>query len=72
MGRSIATDPRVIPTGSWVYIEFPDAPQYNGKYKAEDTGGAIKGNKIDLFMGTERNAKPFGRRTGYVTILNSD
>jgi 3D (Asp-Asp-Asp) domain-containing protein len=37
-----AVDPRVIPLGSWIYV-----PGY-GKCHAEDTGGAIKGNKIDL------------------------
>lgn len=60
--RIIATDPKVIPTGSIVYIQFPPEVRYqktakgqdwdmNGWYTARDTGGGIKGNHIDLFMG---------------------
>lgn len=42
---SIATDPRVIPSGKEVVI--------NGKvYRADDTGGAVKGNVIDIYAGT--------------------
>lgn len=45
VGRTIAVDPRVIPLGSRVII--------NGNvYVAEDTGGSIKGNKIDIFVGS--------------------
>lgn len=45
VGRTIAVDPRVIPLGSRVVI--------NGNvYVAEDTGSAIKGNKIDIFVGS--------------------
>ncbi len=43
-GRTIAVDPRVIPLGSRVYIEG------YGVFIAEDTGGAIKSNKIDVFL----------------------
>lgn len=43
-GRTIAVDPRVIPLGSKVYIEG------FGDFIAEDTGGAIKGNKIDIYL----------------------
>lgn len=49
VGRTIAVDPRVIPYGSRVVI--------NGHtYIAEDCGGAIKGNKIDIFVGSESEA----------------
>lgn len=49
IGRTIAVDPRVIPYGSRVVI--------NGHtYIAEDCGGAIKGNKIDIFVGSESEA----------------
>lgn len=49
----IAVDPKVIPLGSKVYLSFQDDDykRYNGVYTARDTGGAIKGNKIDLYMG---------------------
>lgn len=48
-GRTIAVDKRVIPLGTWVYINIPgDGWQ---KFRAEDTGSAIKGNKIDIYVG---------------------
>lgn len=46
-------DPDVIPLGSTIMI--------NGKeYIAEDIGGAIKGNVIDLFVGTEQESMEWG------------
>lgn len=48
--RVIAVDPNVIPLGTRVYV-----PGY-GEAIAADTGGAIQGNIIDVFMGTEANA----------------
>lgn len=53
--RTIAVDPRVIPYGSQI--------KYNGVvYTAEDTGGMIKGNKVDIFMNTLEETVNFGRR----------
>lgn len=61
-GRTIATDPSVIPTGTHVLI--------NGhEYVAEDTGGAIKGNRIDVFFNTHEAALNWGKQTVEVTIL---
>jgi 3D (Asp-Asp-Asp) domain-containing protein len=52
-GYSIAVDPEVIPYGSIVVI--------NGKeYKAQDSGGAIKGNSIDIYHSDHEAAKEFG------------
>jgi 3D (Asp-Asp-Asp) domain-containing protein len=62
--RIIAADPSVIPLGSKVYIEG------YGNFTVSDTGGSIKGNRIDVFMGTEANARSFGRQTLKLTILN--
>lgn len=45
VNKTIAVDPKVIPLGSKVYI-----PQFGIVFTAEDTGSAIKGNKIDIFM----------------------
>lgn len=45
-GRTIAVDPRVIPLGSWVYININGEGWH--KYRAEDTGSAIKGHRIDV------------------------
>ncbi len=54
VGRTIAVDPAYIKLGSYVYLEFADARlmQYNGTYRAEDTGGAIKGYRIDVLLGS--------------------
>ncbi|CAM3094955.1 3D domain-containing protein [Paenibacillus sediminis] len=57
-GRTIAVDKRVVPLGWWVYIEGI------GFRRAEDTGGAIKGNKMDVYYDTLESAKSFGRKTG--------
>ena len=53
---TIAVDPRVIPYGSKVYI-----PQFNKTFIAEDCGGAIKGNIIDIFMNSESECYKWGR-----------
>jgi 3D (Asp-Asp-Asp) domain-containing protein len=53
-GRTIAVDPKIIPLGSTVYIEGI------GVRKAEDTGSAIKGTRIDVFMDDVRLARQFG------------
>ena len=59
----IAVDPRVIPLNTKVYIEFPKGWEHlNGYYKAADTGGAIKGNIVDVFLETEHQCRQFGRR----------
>lgn len=55
---TIAVDPRLIPYGTRVYI-----PQFGQTFVAEDCGGAIKGNKIDIFMNSESQAYDWGRRT---------
>lgn len=57
-GRTIAVDKSVVPLGWWVYIEGI------GFRKAEDTGGAIKGNKIDVYYDSLKSAENFGRKKG--------
>lgn len=55
-GRTIAVDPSIIPYGTEVII--------NGHtYIAEDCGGAIKGNKVDIYFDTHAEALQFGRQT---------
>ncbi len=66
----VAVDPRVIPLGSKLYIESLDGwPDY-GFAVAEDTGGAIKGNKVDLFYESASTVKKYGRRKVKVYVLN--
>lgn len=60
----VAVDPRVIPLGTRLYI------MGYGPALAADTGGAIKGNKIDLCMEDYHEAMRFGRRTVEVYILS--
>ena len=71
--RAIAVDPRIIPLGSKVRIKFknPDMVKYNGVYTAVDTGGAIGGNRIDLFMGdgSHRECMQFGRQQATAILL---
>ncbi|MBN6886862.1 3D (Asp-Asp-Asp) domain-containing protein/LysM repeat protein [Cytobacillus horneckiae] len=62
--KVISVDPNVIPLGSKVYVEG------YGKAIAGDTGGAIKGNKIDVFIPNKDDAINFGRQTLKVTILD--
>ncbi|RCX14882.1 uncharacterized protein DUF348 [Fontibacillus phaseoli] len=57
-GRTIAVDKSVVPLGWWVYIEGI------GFRKAEDTGGAIKGNKMDVYYDSLKSAENFGRKKG--------
>lgn len=59
----VAVDPRVIPLGTKLYVEG------YGYCIAADTGGAIKGNKIDLCFNTYGEAIRFGRKTVIVHIL---
>ncbi|NLB18395.1 MAG: hypothetical protein GX825_06645 [Syntrophomonadaceae bacterium] len=67
--RTIAVDPRVIPLKSRVYVSCSSWPAINGIYIAEDTGGLIKGNIIDVFMDSRSKAIQWGRRSVQVRIL---
>ena len=62
-GRTIAVDPKVIPLGWWVYIEGI------GLRRAEDTGSAVKGNKIDIYYDSEKTAEKFGTKKGFTVYV---
>jgi 3D (Asp-Asp-Asp) domain-containing protein len=62
--KVISVDPNVIPLGSKVYVEG------YGNAIAGDTGGSIKGNKIDVFIPSKEEAINFGRQTLTVKILD--
>ena len=63
----IAADPRVLPLGSRVHLQ---AGAWSGEYLVADTGGAIKGRRIDIWTPSTREAMRFGRRTVKLTVLN--
>ncbi len=60
-----AVDPKLIPLGARMYIEG------YGYAVAADTGGAIKGKKIDLFLETRKEALKWGRRFVNVYVLDN-
>jgi 3D (Asp-Asp-Asp) domain-containing protein len=59
---TIAVDPEVIPLGTQVYI------QGVGEFRAEDTGGAIKDRRIDIWFSAHAEALKFGRKMVRVRI----
>lgn len=60
----IAVDPSVIPLGSKVEVKG------HGTFTAADTGGAINGNKIDIFMSDRGSATSFGRQSVQVRVVD--
>jgi 3D (Asp-Asp-Asp) domain-containing protein len=60
---TIAVDPAIIPLGTRLYVEG------YGEGIAEDTGGAIKGEILDLYMESEDECWSWGRRTVEVRII---
>ncbi|HDR7793573.1 TPA: SH3 domain-containing protein [Bacillus luti] len=61
--KVIAVDPKVIPLGSKVWVEG------YGEAIAGDTGGAIKGNRIDVLVGSDSNANSWGRKSVKVKVI---
>lgn len=62
----IAADPRVLPIGTVVHLR---AGQYTGTYTVMDTGGRIKGRRIDVYVPTYREAIQFGRRQVRIKVV---
>jgi 3D (Asp-Asp-Asp) domain-containing protein len=62
----IAADPSVLPLGTRVRVE---AGSWSGEYLVADTGGAVKGRRIDIWTPTTREALQFGRRPVKLTVL---
>jgi len=63
-----ASDPRVLPLGSVIRIDgAPD--RHNGIYTVLDTGPAVQGRQLDLYMWSCHEALAFGRRPVVVTVL---
>jgi len=63
----IAADPSVLPLGTRVKLE---AGSFSGEYVVGDTGGAVKGRRIDIWTPTSREALQFGRRAVKLTVLS--
>ncbi|HEV7860606.1 MAG TPA: 3D domain-containing protein [Pyrinomonadaceae bacterium] len=62
----IAADPGFLPLGTRVRLE---AGLYSGEYLVADTGGSVRGRKIDVWVPTTREACRFGRRSVSLTVL---
>jgi len=56
----VAADPTVLPLGSRIHILYAGA--YSGVYRVEDTGRAIRGHRLDVYIANHAEAKRFGRR----------
>jgi 3D (Asp-Asp-Asp) domain-containing protein len=63
---TMAADPRVLPLGTVVQV---NAGKYSGVYTVHDTGGAIKGNRVDVWLPTHKEARRFGRRAIKLVVL---
>lgn len=62
----IAADRRVLPIGTRVRLQ---AGSYSGEYLVADTGGAVRGRKIDIWVPSTNEAMRFGRRPVKLTVL---
>ena len=62
----IAADPSILPLGSRVRV---DAGPWSGEYLVADTGGAVRGRRIDIWTPSTREAMQFGRRIVKLTVL---
>lgn len=67
---TIAVDPRLIPLGTKLYVTSPDGKSWiYGTGRAEDTGGVIKGTKIDLYMSSNSQVLKFGVKSAMLYVL---
>ena len=71
VGETIAVDPKVIPLGSTVYIEFSrsDLQHLNGVYKATDTGGGINNYRVDVLVENHNVSSTYGVDSGVKIYL---
>ena len=66
---TVAVDPRMIPYGTKMFIVSNDGKYVYGVSAAEDCGGSIKGNRIDLYMPTTKQCFAFGTRNCTIYFL---
>ena len=69
-GVTVAVDPDVIQLGSDVLVDYGDGEIHY--YRADDIGGSVKGNHIDLCVGSHEEALQMGRRTATVYLVEAD
>ena len=65
----VAADPKVLPIGS--RIRVTNAGKYSGTYTVADTGRAIKGEEVDIFIPDDGEARRFGRRSVQVEVVSA-
>ena len=63
----VAADPRILPLGSQIRVS--DAGPYSGTYTVANTGHAVSGRRIDVYIPDHAAARRFGRRTVRVQVL---
>jgi 3D (Asp-Asp-Asp) domain-containing protein len=63
----VAADPKVLPLGT--RIRMQGAGQYDGEYVVQDTGRAVKGREIDVYLANDGEAKRFGRKSVQVEVV---
>jgi 3D (Asp-Asp-Asp) domain-containing protein len=63
-----AADPELLPVGSVVEVDADD-PRYSGIYAIMDTGPAVQGRHVDIYMWSCNEALRFGRRPIHLTVL---
>ncbi len=69
---TVAVDPRYIPYGTRMFIVTNDGAYIYGIATAEDCGGGIKGERIDLYFPTYRECMEFGRRRSTIYFLGTE
>jgi 3D (Asp-Asp-Asp) domain-containing protein len=63
----VAADPRVLPLGTRISL---NAGSYSGSYVVADTGGSVKGRKLDIWVPSCSEARRFGRRSVKVSVAS--
>lgn len=68
--ETCAVDPDFIPLGSTVTVDYGDGELHH--YRAEDVGGGVKGNRIDICVSSHKEALALGRRTATVYWMGEE